>query len=521
MVVVTREKGRSIQKMLRQLRISNCPQFILTIPPVLPIGTLWLVIIIRKIGTTNSPLNPVVLMKRLAKFLCILTALLCVNSGEAQEPPSQPADILPDQVTPDVEAANFAESELAKSTIALTNSLVQPAGYKIPGIGGANGYPTVALTGVFQLDGEYAHQNTNNVDTLGEIQDGLGFRRARLAAKGKVTENTSYIMEFDFAQAQARFVDVWMQFAKVPVVGNVRVGRFRQPFGMAELTSIRELPFLERSVGFALTPFRQTGIMFFNHTENERATWAVSGYRYPSDAFGDVYSDSGYGMATRTTFLPYYEDDNHLIHIGFDYSFNNPARGVVGYATQPELFVGQNPLGGAAGLEPTPINGIPPFVATGAIPTQNTNLFNIEAAGAFGQLRMQSEFRWAVIEQMDGSTATIPSAYVQARYLLTGETLPYNKAGAVFGRVVPHHNVNFAQGDWGAWELAGRWSYIDMNGTQGTGIGGILNDLTAGVNWYINGYTKLQFNYIHAFLKNPTMGRSNADFVAMRAQVDF
>jgi hypothetical protein len=37
----------------------------------------------------------------------------------------------------------------------------------------------------------------------------------------------------------------------------------------------------------------------------------------------------------------------------------------------------------------------------------------------------------------------------------------------------------------------------------------------------LNAYTKLQFNYIRAFLDNPTTGNSNTDIFAMRAQVDF
>ena len=57
-------------------------------------------------------------------------------------------------------------------------------------------------------------QTQKNINTVGDVQDGIDFRRARLAAKGNVTKNISYIMEFDFAASQARFVDVWLNFAK-------------------------------------------------------------------------------------------------------------------------------------------------------------------------------------------------------------------------------------------------------------------------------------------------------------------
>ncbi|HCS52612.1 MAG TPA: porin, partial [Planctomycetaceae bacterium] len=71
----------------------------------------------------------------------------------------------------------------------------------------------------------------------------------------------------------------------------------------------------------------------------------------------------------------------------------------------------------------------------------------------------------------------------------------------------------------GAWEIAGRWSYIDLNDENIQGSR--LNDLTAGLNWYLNPYTKFQWNYIHAMLDSPLNGDSSADIFAMRAQVDF
>jgi phosphate-selective porin OprO/OprP len=384
-----------------------------------------------------------------------------------------------------------------------------------------DGFPTVKLTGFFQLDLGFSQQSPNNRATLGDIADNLDFRRVRFAATGNVAENTSYIAEFDIAQTQPRFVDVWMQFASTQL-GNIRIGRFRQPFGMTDLTSIRELPFLERPLPFALNPFRQTGIMLFDTALDDQVTWAVSGFRHLSDNFGNVYADNGgYGMATRLTMLPIDGGDELLVHLGCDYSYHDPGRDLVQYAYTNEFFGGQNPLLGPASLSVLPIDFIPPFVNTGQMPTQRTNLFNVEGAFSLGRLLFQSEGRWSQVDLLSGERNTFPSAYAHVRYVLTGEVIPYNRKAGVFGRVKPARPVNLLCGDFGAWELAARGSYMDLNGVGLPGPGRRLTDATLGLNWYVNDYTKFQFNWINSDLDDPTRGDSSAQTYALRGQIDY
>lgn len=379
-------------------------------------------------------------------------------------------------------------------------------------------FPSVKITGFFQLDAGYYSQDADSLLTLGDIEDGLGFRRARMAAKGSVAEDTSYIIEFDIAQSQARFVDVWMQLDKTRF-GNIRIGRFRQPFGMSELTSVRELPFLERPLTFTQSPFRQTGVMLFDTTADERQTWAVSGYRYLSDNFGNVFSDSGgYGLASRLTMIAAEGSNDRLWHLGVDYSYNDPGRGIVQFVNTNELFLGQNPNLGPSGLTTLPIVGVPPFVNTGQIPAESVQFFNLESALAFGRMAIQTEARWVSVNQSGGGTANFPGAYAQVRYMLTGEKIPYSKRSGVFGRIVPNRPVSRSEGI-GAWEILGRVSHIDLNDT---GISGRrLTDFTVGCNWYLNKRTKMQFNWIHSNLNDTMLGDSTTNAFAARVQLDF
>jgi phosphate-selective porin OprO/OprP len=387
-------------------------------------------------------------------------------------------------------------------------------------------YPSVQVTGFFHLDSDWFSQDANNIQTVGaNIQDSIGFRRARLAAKGDVTDWISYIIEFDFAVSQPLFVDTWVNLSKIPVLQNVRIGRWRQPFGMSELTSVRNLPFLERPLTFALPPFRQTGIGFFGNSEDERMTWAASAIRFPSDNFGNNAGDSGgYGAVGRITALPIYHCDGEvLLHVGAGYYYADPSLNTSRFASTPEIQIADS-LGG---LLPTPQLNVPPFVDTGTVPTNSLNAVNAELAGSIGRLTVLSEARWVFVDQIGGPTQTIGGAYATIRYQLTQDRLPYDRKSAVYGAVIPQHSFHPLDGGLGAWELAARWSYLDLNGNwlanapATPGPGRRLQDVTLGLNWYLNKHAKFQFNYIHAFLDDPTMGSSDADIFAARCQLAF
>ena len=119
---------------------------------------------------------------------------------------------------------------------------------------------------------------------------------------------------------------------------------------------------------------------------------------------------------------------------------------------------------------------------------------------------------------MSDSMTTFWGAYTQLSYVLTGEVRPYNKTNGIYTRVVPDKPFKPGSG-WGAWEVAGRWSTIDL--TDKDVLGNHLQDLTLGLNWYLNKNTKFQFNYIHPILNSAVSGVSHADLFAVRAQLDF
>ncbi|MEZ6125883.1 MAG: porin [Planctomycetaceae bacterium] len=371
-------------------------------------------------------------------------------------------------------------------------------------------YPTVKVTGFFQADAGWLTQDSASRQQFGDIQDNRAFRRTRLAAVGKVAENVSYMLEMDFAfNGRPSFMDVWMDIANMIPVGTVRIGQWRQPFGLNELTSVKELTFLERPSMFGMSPFRQIGVGFHDVSGDENVTWAASVFGSATDAFGNSIGDRGYGAAARLTkVLMEDQCSDFLVHSGVGYSYVANPNKTIEYRNVPEF-------GGALAVPGT----IPFFVDTLPIPADHANLLNGELAGTWGPLHAQSELRYALVDTKNGGTLVFPSAYAQLGWILTGEHRPYNKQSAALGRIKPRSVLGVKCGGSGAWELAIRYSWIDLN--QGTVTGGELKNTAYGVNWYLNDYTKIQFNYINADLNRAPVGNSDTHIFAMRAQLDF
>lgn len=411
-------------------------------------------------------------------------------------------------------------------------------------------FPTVELHGVFQADTGWFHQTENNIATLkdlqllegipatsanGDIRDGADFRRARLSANGSVLPNMNYFFQMDFAfPGRPTFTDVWMELTKVPVLGNVRIGQWKQPFSLEVVSSFRYTTFPERSLLFqSFTPFRHIAVGFYDYSEDERMTWAASVYRSGQDQFGGSIADAGgYAGVARVTALPWWEEDGRrYLHTGVAYNYVTPPNHVGQFRTIPEYFIGAQAgttLGTAGIATPTPFNGTPFFVDTLPLKINDYSLLGTELLWVHGPFSWQSEgmFLWA--NRKNGTSDYFPGFYTQVGYFLTGEHRPYlRKTGAIdriqVRRPFGHYRGDSDEWGWGGWELAARFSYIDLNTKTDAGVtsGGRLKDMTFGLNWYLNSFSKIQFNYIRAFLDNPTHGASTADIFGLRAQVDF
>jgi phosphate-selective porin OprO and OprP len=400
---------------------------------------------------------------------------------------------------------------------------VEQAGYQTPNMSTRHQswgsrrsrYPTIAWGGFLQIDSGSISQDAASKAAVGNFDTRTGLRRVRLNVFGNVQPNLSYLIDVDFAASgHPSFRDVMFTTHNVDLLQNFRIGYYQQPFGLDAMTSGRELIFLERLLPFAFDPFRQTGLGCYGNACDKSATWALSGYRFPTNDFGvSVGESGGWALASRLTAqLIDNRGGEQMVHVGLNYSVGNPGNNIVRYSIAPGFFVTDPVDSDTSG-------SVPAIVDTGDIPTNNFNLFGAELAAQFGSLNFQSEVKGSAVDQRGGPKLGFWGAYAQLSWVLTGEVHPYDEERGTFRRVIPFTDGTVGHPLRGAWEIAVGVAHIDLNDQQVEG--GTAQTAIIGINRYLSQYVKLQFNLIRAHTNDPIFGGTDLTLVAGRAQAEF
>ena len=329
-------------------------------------------------------------------------------------------------------------------------------------------------------------------------QNGAEFRRARLFAAGILYRRIQFKAQYDFT-GQTSFKDVYAGLLHLPGVGNLKVGHFKEPFSLEDLTSSKYDIFLEDSLMNALIPGRNLGLAIHDSVFEGRATWAIGVFRQTGENPPRIQSDDGYNVTLRLTGVPWMRDEgNRLVHLGFAYSHSTPSESTFQFDSRPESNLAEN------------------FLDTGDFSAENANRFGFEAAVVWGAFHAAGEYTLLAVERPSGlSGVDLHGGYVSAGYFLTGERRPYK--GGVFRRVVPRNNV--FEGGIGAWELAVRYSALDLN--DEAVAGGEEDNVTAGVNWYLNPHVRALFQYVHADIEAAGTNPGPLHIFQFRFQIDF
>ena len=341
---------------------------------------------------------------------------------------------------------------------------------------------------------------------------GVELRRARLYAKGDclLLVPVSYELEIGYIPGSFYIENSYLEFHNLgflDFLGSLKVGQYQVPMSLVNYGSSRDMMFMESASPLeALAPGVNAGVQVGQPVFGQRVTWALGLF---TDAVGNDFGEAtkGFGRVVgRMTGLPIYHyepehpETQRLLHLGLSGSIVFAGENTVRYRSRPESHLA------------------PYVVDTGEIAADGAVTFGAEAAWVRGPLCVQGELLHSWVQDNAGQNVNFGGFYTSASWFLTGESRPYDRTQGTFGRVIPKRNFNFGHGGWVAWEIAGRYSFVNLN--SGDVHGGRLGMIMAGVNWYLHSHVKWRFDYGFGRVtgRDP---EGNLNIFQTRVEVDF
>jgi len=415
-----------------------------------------------------------------------------------------------------------------------------------PSICSLDGLNCIALTSRLHFDvGGYNYRPNTPFTSVQHLDDGVNARRARIGVLGTFMGDWNYALIYDFGGSSDGFGGTapgslpggavsGIENAYLSYVGikglAIEGGYMDVLYTLGEATSSNNIMFMERAsstnvaVNIAAGDFRSAaGARWYNDWFwlGAYVTGPASGALHVRQSTSPPGSTEQLGGVARNVWHIVNQKD-FGVHIGGDAEalFKPPENFVTGLKTltlsdRPELRI-----------DPTSI------LTTGAIDNvTGAQVYSVEAAANYGPLLFEGEYYFYNVNRDLGlSGLTFNGGYAQASWVMTGESRAYNNGIAAYYGVVPSEPFSLAGGGWGAWEIAARYSVIDLNDRLGfaDGVaGGKQTIITAGLNWYVNPNIRFMVNYLHGWIGKPvsatnlTDAGSQFDAVAMRTQIAF
>ena len=324
------------------------------------------------------------------------------------------------------------------------------------------------------------------------VTNGTEFRQVWFSNSGTLYQNIDYGICIAFESGRVGFRGVYIQLKELPVVGNLQIGQIKEPIRLEVLTSSKNILFLERAFGVDYLPIFNSGFMVYNDFLDKKIS-AQAGFFRNADLnqSNDIEANNGYNITARTTGLPF-NKPNSFLHLGLGVSFRKPNTQNYMVSSIPEAHMTSKK-----------------YIDTGIIKDVNhVKIVNFETAFAVDSFTFQSEYLLSNVNRQSdfNSDFNLATYYSQISYCLTGEKRSYQNSLSGIAPVNPLKNFDNKKG-FGAFEIAARYSTSntqftdDVNGIPTT-MGGVQNDLTLGLNWYLNPLTKVMVNKIWADIEN-------------------
>jgi phosphate-selective porin OprO/OprP len=351
-------------------------------------------------------------------------------------------------------------------------------------------------------------------DGTGAVYDTFAIPRQWWIMSGHATREIGYLVSFNNGLSTVSGLDMFIDFNYDKRL-QFRAGRFKTPFTYEFFVEpIQGLIVPERSIFFNnFGQNREVGIMAYGQLFNGPDFESPPKLQYAAGIFNGnrngyiANQDSKFGSAF-VNVHPFADHPRSLIenfNLGGSVFFGRNAQ-----AAQPQQFNTVQPIAGSGTV------GTPFLTLNDGYRQQGPLAFwDLHAAWFYQQLALIAEWQSGYqdyAKSLNQATLAqhirtpVQSFYVEAGYLLTGETR------TSVGVVKPSHPFSLrpAERGWGAWEVFGRYDYLDigsdvysfgLSNTAGNANRVWMTD--AGITWHMSQYLKMFFDWNHAEFNNP------------------
>ena len=415
-----------------------------------------------------------------------------------------------DALTKQLGQSKIATQEVPK--LALTNNR--------PTITAADGRSSISFRSNVQLDGalygESLEGPLNNDFRRGSVgglpnrennaardfSDGFYFRRARFGVEGTMARDFNYRLLLELGgsgtEGPTRINDAWIAYSGLAPF-TFQLGAFSPAANMDDGTTPEDLPFLERASASELSRALggadgRIGLA----VKANGARW-MSSLAFTTRTVNDAeVFDTQLSAVARAGFLAATGPDYNL-HVGASGTYvfapadqgpGTTPRHPLRFRDRPEIRVDSVRL-----------------IDTGSIDADNASVYGVEFGGNWKNWYLQGEHFWFNVERTLPSTLPDPNFagyYLQGSWIFSGESRRYNATTGSFQN--PRPMVPFSSsGGFGAWELATRYSRMNldfMEGIAGSAAipgsvrGGDQSAVTVGLNWYPSPNIKVMMDYM-------------------------
>ena len=368
-------------------------------------------------------------------------------------------------------------------------------------------WASVRLGAAVMEDGAFYSQDAANKEQVGQLTSEGLFRVDELSLSGQIKFPRPWRYEVagnykGLDPTSARSWTLTYAFLTIPVgsLGSVTIGKQKEGAGLELSENGRDIPFMERSTmstTFAFINSHIVGVRFFGEAAAGRMAWSAGWFNNWLDD-GLSFDQSGNVFTGRVTGLAVEADGGRrLLHLGTSFGYREAPNGAFQLKSVPEVYEA------------------PDFVDTGSFPATSGSSVAGEIVAVEGPVTVSGEYSWTRVDSPQSGNPRFSGYYAMVSWALTGEARPYDHASGTFGAISPAAPFSFKHGGCGAWEVAARWSSVDL--TSGSVQGGKFDRLSGALSWRPTSQVRFEFDYGYGRLdRDGLRGRSN--FYQLRLQ---